>query len=79
MDCKIPVTGDHLENGDSAMPEYQIYSIGLDGYATAADGFECANDLDAINKTLQVTEGHDTELWERDRFIVRMFSKENPT
>jgi hypothetical protein len=60
------------------LPEYQIYSIGLDGYATTADDFECASDQDAIKKTLQVTEGHDTELWERDRFIVRMFSKENP-
>jgi hypothetical protein len=61
------------------MPAYRIYSIGLDGYATAADEFECASDRDAIQKTLQVTEGQDKELWERDRFIVRMFSKENPT
>jgi hypothetical protein len=61
------------------MPEYRIYSIGLDGYATTANDFECACDQDAIKKTLQVAGGHDTELWERDRFIVRMFSKENPT
>jgi hypothetical protein len=60
------------------MPEYRIYSIGLDGYATTADDFECASDREAIEKTLQVAEGHDTELWERDRFIARMFSKENP-
>jgi hypothetical protein len=61
------------------MPEYRIYSIGLDGHATTADDFECASDQDAIKKTLRVAEGHDIELWERDRFIVRMFSKENPT
>jgi hypothetical protein len=73
------VMGDHSENGDSAMPEYQIYSIGLDGYATTADNFECTSDRDAIKKTLQVTEGQDNELWERDRFIIRMFSKENST
>jgi trans-2-enoyl-CoA reductase len=45
------------------MPEYQIYSIGLDGYATTADNFECASDRDAIKKTLQVAGGDDTELW----------------
>jgi hypothetical protein len=41
------------------MPEYQIHSIGLDGYATTTDDFECATDRDAIKKTLQITEGHD--------------------
>jgi hypothetical protein len=61
------------------MPEYRIYAIGLDAYATTANDFECASDQDAIKKALQVSGGHDTELWERDRFIVRMFSKENPT
>jgi hypothetical protein len=38
---------------------------------TSTDSVECVDDQAAIQKAQQVVNGHDVELWERDRSIVR--------
>jgi hypothetical protein len=60
------------------MPVYRTFTIGSDGRAFIAKDFECADDQKAIDKTRQVVSELDIELWERGRFIARMFSKETP-
>ena len=34
---------------------------------------KCAGDFDAIEKAKQLVDGHDVELWERDRLVMRFF------
>jgi hypothetical protein len=33
----------------------------------------CAGDFDAIKKAKQLVDGHDVELWESDRLVMRFF------
>ena len=56
------------------MPEFRIYTIGRDGHFSDAKNIECADDQEAIQKAQQTLDGHDVELWQRDRFIVRRSS-----
>ena len=37
---------------------------------------ECASDDDAIGRARQLLDGHDLELWQRERFITRLARKD---
>jgi hypothetical protein len=52
------------------MPEYRAYIIGLDGHFQKSVPLECADDDAAKAQAEQLVDGHDIELWQRDRKIA---------
>lgn len=53
------------------MAEYHIYIIDSDGRFINSITLECADDVEAIKRAQQLTNGYDNELWQRDRKIAR--------
>jgi hypothetical protein len=53
------------------MPDYRVYIIELDGHFHSSVALECADDIEAAEKAKQLVDGHDVELWQRDRKIAR--------
>jgi len=51
------------------MSEYRIYVIGSDGHFIEAIQLDCSDDKAAIESAKQFVNGHDIELWQRDRKI----------
>ena len=51
------------------MPEYRAYLIGPDGHFFSAVELEAPDDEEAISAAKQLVDGHDVELWQRDRKI----------
>jgi hypothetical protein len=57
------------------MQHYRVYVIGLDGHFIRSIDLSCADDDAAIEAAKQLMDGHDLELWQRDRKIARFDSK----
>jgi hypothetical protein len=57
------------------MPEYRVYIIGSDGHFFNSVPLECADDDEATEKAKQLLDGHDVELWQRDRKIAKFDHK----
>jgi hypothetical protein len=57
------------------MPEYRVYIIGADGHFYNSVPLECADDSEAIEQAKQLVDGHDVELWQRDRKIAKFDHK----
>jgi hypothetical protein len=58
------------------MPEYRAYIIGIDGHFIKAEFLSNhANDAAAIEAARQLVDGHDVELWDRDRMVIRLAQK----
>ncbi len=57
------------------MDHYRVYVIGRDGRFIKSIDLSCADDNAAIESTKQLIDGHDLELWQRDRRIARFDSK----
>jgi hypothetical protein len=53
------------------MVHYRIYRVGSDGHFLDAQDIECVDDEEAIQKAKQAVDGHDIELWQRGRFVIR--------
>ncbi len=60
------------------MAEYRVYVIGLDGRFIRSIDISCADDSAAIESAKQLIDGHDIELWQRDRRIARFDSRPAP-
>jgi hypothetical protein len=58
------------------MTDYRVYVIGLDGHFLKAVELDCANDSAAIETAEQFIDGLDLEVWQGDRFIIRLVPKE---
>jgi hypothetical protein len=52
------------------MPEYRVYVVGSDGHFFNAVPLECADDAEATEQAERLVDGHDIELWQRDRKIA---------
>jgi hypothetical protein len=52
------------------MPEYRVYIIGSDGHFIEAVPLICPDDETAQEKAKQLVDGHDIELWHRDRKVA---------
>jgi hypothetical protein len=56
------------------MPDYRAYVVGIDGSFNSI-GIEFLHnhpdDTTAIEAAKQLVDGHDIELWDRDRFVGR--------
>ena len=58
------------------MPYYRVYTIGPDGrFIGAAELEDCDNDEAAIERARQLLDGHDLDIWQRDRFVRRLSHK----
>jgi hypothetical protein len=57
------------------MQLYRAYVIGQDGHFIRSIDLSCADDNAAIESAKQLIDGHDLELWQRDRRIARFDSK----
>lgn len=53
------------------MPDYRAYIIGRDGHFQKAVPLVCSDDEAAKKEAEQLVDGHDVELWQRDRKIAR--------
>lgn len=58
------------------MPDYRAYIVGSDGHFAKYESFSCPDDGEAVIKAKQLVEGCDVELWEGERFIVRLYHKD---
>jgi hypothetical protein len=52
------------------MPEYRAYLIGSDGHFFLSEVIEAADDAAAVEAAKPLVDGHDIELWQRDRKIT---------
>jgi hypothetical protein len=57
------------------MQHYRVYVIGMDGRFIRSIDLSCEDDNAAIAATKPLIDGHDLELWQRDRRIARFDSK----
>jgi hypothetical protein len=58
------------------MPHYRAHIIGRDGHFERAVELDCADDKAAMESAKQFVDGHDVELWQRDRKIAKFDAKE---
>jgi hypothetical protein len=57
------------------MPDYRAYLIGSDGHCWKSIALDVPDEAAAIAAAKQLVDGHDVELWQRDRKIGK-FEKE---
>ena len=58
------------------MPDYRAYIVSREGHFLGAEILsECADDEAAEKAAQKLVDGHDVELWDRDRLVIRL-SKE---
>jgi hypothetical protein len=51
------------------MPDYRAYLIGSDGHFYRSIALDAQDDAAAIAAAKQLVDGHDVEVWQRDRKI----------
>ena len=51
------------------MQHYRAYIMGQDGQILSPVDLVCENDEDAKEQARKLVDGHDVELWQRDRKI----------
>jgi hypothetical protein len=61
--------------GSDHMPDYRVYIIGRDGHFQKSVALDCADDDAAKLEAEQLVDGHDVELWQRDRKVARFERK----
>ena len=52
------------------MPEYRAYLIDSDGHFHSAKPIEAPDDDAAVEAAKPLVDGHDVEVWQRDRKII---------
>ena len=57
------------------MRDYRAYIMGLDGHVTGRHEFWAEDDEKAKEQAKQYVDGHDIELWHRDKKIAELSSK----
>ena len=61
------------------MAEYRAYVIGCDAIFKSSVNLECADDAEASDEAKKLVDGHDVELWQRDRMVAKFeHSAEGP-
>jgi hypothetical protein len=57
------------------MPDYRAYLVGSDGHFHKSVVLDEPDDTAAIAAARQLVDGHDVELWQRDRKIAEFAQK----
>jgi hypothetical protein len=52
------------------MADYRVYVIGFDGHFKSTSELDCADDEAAKIAAQRLVDGHDVELWQRDRKVA---------
>ncbi|SFJ68748.1 hypothetical protein [Bradyrhizobium sp. Gha] len=52
--------------------DYRAYILEDDGRITGVHELDCANDEEAKEKAAQLLDGHDLDVWRRERHLVRL-------
>ena len=60
------------DSGKAGMAEYRAYTVGHDGHFIGFEPLVCADDVEAIEKTKRLVDGHDIELWSGHRLVTRL-------
>jgi hypothetical protein len=60
------------------MQHYRAYIMGHDGHILSPVDLMCENDEAAKEQARQLVDGHDVELWQRDRKISTFLSPDKP-
>jgi hypothetical protein len=60
------------------MPANRVLSFSHNGSFLSVKHIECADDQEAVQKAQQGTRGHDAEVWEKGRCVLRMSSTSSP-
>ncbi|MCK1337306.1 hypothetical protein ABIB06_003730 [Bradyrhizobium sp. LB8.2] len=50
--------------------DYRAFIMSEDGRITGVHEMECADDVEATAKARQLLDGHDLEVWNRDRRVA---------
>jgi hypothetical protein len=58
------------------MPDYRAYLIGSDGRFCKSIALDLPDEATAIAAAKQLVDGHDVELWQRDRKIGKFEHKQ---
>jgi hypothetical protein len=59
------------------VPYYRVYPVNHAGRILGPSTvIECANDPEAIHEAQQAVDGHDVEIWQEARLVVRLSSDE---
>jgi hypothetical protein len=61
------------------MSDYRVYVVDDDDHIKDRIELDCADDSAAIEYAKQYLNGHDIELWQRDRRIARFDSRPKDT
>jgi hypothetical protein len=62
------------------MPDYRAYIVGRDGHFLGGESLsECPDDEAAKNAAQRLVNGHDVELFDRHRLIIRLSSSNSAT
>jgi hypothetical protein len=61
--------------GTFAVAEYRAYTVGHDENFIGFYSLVCADDAEAIEKAKRLVDGHDVELWNGLRFVIRLSRK----
>lgn len=56
------------------MAPYRAYAIGRDRHFVSFEGFSARDDGEAVIKARRLITDHDVEIWNFDRFVVRLES-----
>jgi hypothetical protein len=57
------------------MQEYRAYALGSDGHFIGFEPIVCANDDEATEQAKRLLDGHDIELWNGARMVIRLNAK----
>jgi hypothetical protein len=57
------------------MPDYRAYLVGSDGHFFKSVVLDAPDEAAAVEAAKQLVDGHDVELWQRDRKIAKFEHK----
>jgi hypothetical protein len=52
--------------------DYRAYLVDADGHIVGVHELDCASDEEAKQKAAQLLDGHDLEVWHRERRVARL-------
>jgi hypothetical protein len=52
--------------------EYRVYTVGANGHFIGFEPLICCDDEEVIAKAKRLVDGHDVELWNGARLVVRL-------
>lgn len=59
------------------MSDYRAFVLNAEGHVTKRHDFEADDDVQAVQIARQYVDGHDVEVWQRDRMIGKLKQSDN--